>query len=126
MDRLPNSAEILLALRALCARVDDLREGQAALRGAVDSLQRNRAGLDAGREKAIAQARRRGLDTRVLVLNLAAAELAAGRPCRGLAGRIARKLPGVVSESQTRRILRTLSSVADSSLHDGPEQLRMK
>jgi hypothetical protein len=77
--------------------------------------------LDAGRNKAIAKAKRRAAGHAALIIDLAAIDARAGRPERGRAGRIARKLRGMLSESQVHRILRALSSVRDfpvSNLED--------
>lgn len=84
-----------------------------ALRAEVQGVMRARAALDAGRARAIAAKRRKGSYTRTLVVDLAAAEQQAGRGGRGLAGRVARKLQGKVSESQVRKILRALSCERD-------------
>lgn len=67
-----------------------------------------------GRQKAIEQARERSARRAALILDLAKIDAATGRPMRGLAGRIARKLGGTLSESQVRKILRRLFSVRDS------------
>jgi len=57
----------------------------------------------------------------MLVIDLAAIDERAGRPERGRPGRIARKLQGMLSESQVRKILRALSSVRDSALSNGDD-----
>jgi hypothetical protein len=72
------------------------------------------AGLDKGRQRAIAQAQARSRGHARVILSLAAADIAAGGVRRGRAGRIARKLGGRLSASQVRRILRTLSSLRDA------------
>jgi len=72
-----------------------------------------RTALDAGRAKAIHRAQARAGALAVLVLDLAHADALAGRPARGRAGRIARKL-GCVSERRVRQILsELLSCVSD-------------
>jgi hypothetical protein len=75
-------------------------------------------GLNRGRQIAIAQAQARSREHATLILDLATADVLAGKPKRGRPGRIARKLARYpdqrLSESQVRRILRALSSVRDS------------
>jgi len=93
----------------------------AALRAAFDRrlapLERYKAGLDTGRAKRNAERRAAAGALRDVVLGLAAADADAGRPARGRAGRIARKInrgEGSVSEAHVRKILRALSSARDS------------
>ncbi|MEO7863737.1 MAG: hypothetical protein ABIU05_25555 [Nitrospirales bacterium] len=73
------------------------------------------AALDRGRALAIQQAQARAEGKRLMVVIAANADRAAGKPERGLAGRISRKLHGAISERQTKRILDELSSVSDPS-----------
>lgn len=102
----------LAELRALAEQ--NLAETRA-LRADLQGVLRARAGLDAGRARAIEKAQKFGAYTRNLVVDLAAADVHAGRPERGRAGRIAKKLNGLAGEAHVRKILRTLSSVRDSS-----------
>jgi hypothetical protein len=78
-----------------------------------------RRALDAGRAKRIANAKQRGAASAALVADLAMLDLAAGRPERGRAGRIARKLHGELSESRVRKILRAFSNATDSTASNG-------
>jgi hypothetical protein len=80
----------------------------------VQGLLRARAALDAGRAKVNAEKRKRATYTRHLVLETAAADQRAGTPARGRAGRVARKLNGLLSESQVQKILRALCCARDS------------
>jgi len=76
------------------------------------------AGLTAGREKAIRRAQTRAGALAALVLDLAHADMLAGRPARGRAGRVRRKLSALgrtTSERHVKRILDGLSSVSDST-----------
>lgn len=93
-----------------------------ALRAEVQGVLRARAALDAGRARAIAEKRKRAAYTRSLVLETAAADHQAGRPARGRAGRVARKLNGLVSEGQARKILRALSSARDSAGYNAEKE----
>jgi hypothetical protein len=86
----------------------------ADLRQRLEALERGRRALDAGRAKAIAAARERALYRQQLVLDFATQDLRAGNPVRGRPVRVARKLRGLLSQSQVRKILRALSSVRDS------------
>jgi len=72
------------------------------------------AALNKGRARAIRRAQERAGALAGLVLDLAHSDVLAGRPARGRAGRIARKLGGV-SERHVKRILDGFSSVSDSS-----------
>ena len=89
------------------------RTSDAALGVAV------RRALDAGRAKRIANAKRRGAASAALVLDAAMLDVHAGRPERGRAGRIARKLKGDLSESRVRKILRAFSNGSDSVASNG-------
>lgn len=73
------------------------------------------AGLDKGRHRAIAQAKERAAFHVAKVVIHSNADFASGKPERGRAGRIARKLGGMLSERQVKRILDRLSSVSDSA-----------
>src|SRR5690242_176771 len=81
------------------------------------------AALDAGRATAIRRARERGARTLLLVAELAVLDARGGRPIRGRAGRIARKLGGLLSASQVRKKLRALSSVRDSAGDDDAHRI---
>jgi hypothetical protein len=75
------------------------------------------AGLERGRQIAIANKQGQSTQRASLILTLAAGDIVAGRPTRGRAGRITRQLSRagqLLSESQVRRILRRLSCVLDS------------
>jgi hypothetical protein len=82
-----------------------------ALRAEVRALHRGRDGLERGRAIAIADAKKRGAYSRVLVASLAHADQLAGRPRRGRAKRVALTLGGQLSESQVGKLLRELSNV---------------
>ena len=73
------------------------------------------AGLDRGRQIAIQQAQARAAEKRIMIVIAANADHAAGKPERGLAGRISRKLHGAISERHAKRILDALSSASGSS-----------
>lgn len=94
--------------------LEQLLSEQRAQRVLLEGLHRGREGLERGRAKAIERARKRGLQSQRLIIDLAAVDVRAGKPERGRAGRIARKLDRLLSESQIRKILRTLSSAPDS------------
>ena len=105
----------LAAQRALLERVlGELLE----LRAEVRAQHRGRQGLERGRDAAIRAAQARAAYKRVMVVELAAADVQAGHPDRGRAKRIALSLAGKLSESQVRRILRILSSARDSRPQD--------
>lgn len=72
-------------------------------------------GLDKGRQRAIAQSKERAAFHVAKVVIHSNADFASGKPERGRAGRIARKLGGMLSERQVKRILDRLSSVSDSA-----------
>jgi len=71
------------------------------------------AGLEKGRRRAIAQAQARGARTVRAVCQALDVDLLEGRGERGRAGRIARRLRGMVGERQVRKILERLSSGSD-------------
>ena len=73
------------------------------------------AGLSKGRQRAIAQAKERAAFHVAHVAIHANADVAAGKPERGRAGRIARRLGGTLSERHVKRILDGLSSMSDSA-----------
>ena len=81
------------------------------------------AALDAGRAVAVRRAREQGVRTMALVAELVVLDARAGRPVRGRAGRIARKLRGMLTEGQIRRKLRTLSSMHALAAHDGRHRI---
>lgn len=75
------------------------------------------AGLERGRRVALEMQKRRAEELAELVLRAERLDRAAGRPDRGRAGRIVRRLhrEGVeVSERHARRILDRLSGMSDS------------
>ena len=73
------------------------------------------AGLFKGRQRAIEQAKERAAFHVAKVVIHANADVAARKPERGRAGRISRRLGGMLSERQVKRILDRLSSVSDSA-----------
>jgi hypothetical protein len=73
------------------------------------------AGFARGRTLAIAQAKERSAKRAAAIVLLNNEDVARGQPARGRAGRIARRMTDRISERQVRRILDTLSCVADSS-----------
>lgn len=77
------------------------------------------AGLAKGRQRAIQQAKARAAHHLAVILPLALADRAKGRPERGRAGRIARQLGGALSERHVKRILDTLSCPSESVDHNG-------
>jgi hypothetical protein len=79
---------------------------------ANETGQRVLDGFAKGRQRAIAIHQARAAELRRIVFDLAMLDRG---PRRGLAGRIARKLGGRISESHARRILCTLYSVSDFS-----------
>lgn len=72
------------------------------------------AGLAKGRAIAIRQGQERAAAKRLTVVIVANADRAAGKPSRGLAGRVSRKLQGAISERHVKRILARLSSLSVS------------
>lgn len=79
---------------------------------AADTGRKVLAALDAGRRKAIRKAKSRAAALAVRIVDLAHADMLAGRPDRGRAKRIA--LTVGVSERHARRILDGFFSVSDS------------
>ena len=69
--------------------------------------------LDKGRALAIRQNQARSAQHLATVVILFNADRQQGRPARGQAGRIARKLGGLLSERHVKRILDRLSRVSD-------------
>jgi len=107
-------AELLEQLRAEMRARDARRDAELEqLRAEVRSLQRGRAGLDAGRNKAILKAKQDAAP-RATIQTMVEVDEKKGYPPRGRAGRISRALGGKPCESQVRKILRALSSVRDS------------
>ncbi len=105
--------------RAVTLKIS-LRNDKAATVG-----RRVLANLNEGRAEAIRKAQERARALVATVQALAHAELLSGKPMRGMAGRIARKLSGawkkkkktnVASERHVKRILDTLFSVSDSGV----------
>lgn len=84
-----------------------------AMTTARDVGERVLLGLAKGRARAIAQAKARGAARLAMIVVLANEDLQRGRPSRGRASRIARKLHGLLSERHVKRILDRLSSVSD-------------
>ena len=76
-------------------------------------------GLDKGRQRAITQAKERAAFHVAKVVIHANVDVAAGKPERGRAGRISRKLSGILSERQVKRILDRLSCMSDSAEQNG-------
>jgi len=77
------------------------------------------AALDVGRRIAIEASQQRSAGLRRVIAQLAADDAARGKPARGRAGRIARKLDGLSSERRVLQILsETQSSVSDSLCND--------
>lgn len=76
-------------------------------------------GLEKGRWLAIERAQQIGAANALQVMALATIDAQAGRSTRGRAGRIARKLGGLLKERSIRKILVRLSSRADSIGHTG-------
>jgi hypothetical protein len=83
-------------------------------------------GFEKGRQRAIEAAQARSQGRAKQILDLAAADVLAGNPSRGRAGRICRKMGREISESQVRRHLKLISrrllSVRGSLLHNGTQQ----
>jgi|CXWL01.1.fsa_nt_gi hypothetical protein len=71
------------------------------------------AGLDKGRSKAIAKAQEKLARRLMMVVVLVNADRESGKPARGMAGRISRKLRGQIKERQVAKYLARLSSGAD-------------
>ena len=90
------------------ASAQALRVGQKVLEGGMRGLaianQQNRA---------------RAAEKQLLVIIAANADRAAGKPERGMAGRISRRLHGAISERQVKRYLDKHSMVSKSSKHNG-------
>ena len=84
----------------------------AELRAEVRGMNHMRQGLERGRAKAIAQAKRRAAQREELVRMLAAVDIQRGGKARGRAKRIARATHGLLSERQVRRYLSALLGVA--------------
>lgn len=76
------------------------------------------AALENGRHRAIVRAREMGAANALQVMALAVTDAQSGRSPRGRAGRIARKLGGLLTERSVKRILDRLSSVSDSIRHN--------
>jgi hypothetical protein len=75
------------------------------------------ASLERGRARAIERAKQIGAANSMKVIALATLDAEAGRSPRGRAGRIARKLGGLLKERSVRKILARLSSRTDSLGH---------
>lgn len=74
--------------------------------------------LAKGRQRAIERARQIGAANAMQVMALAVIDAQAGRSVRGRAGRISRKLGGLLTERSVKRIMDRLSSVSDSIRHN--------
>lgn len=77
--------------------------------GTMDAGARILAGLARGRQIAIQRAKDTASRNIALILPLVNADIAAGHPLRGRAGRICRKLKGGLTERGVKRILDRLS-----------------
>lgn len=75
------------------------------------------AGLNKGRRIGIEVRQTRSRERASLIFTLAAADIAGGKSMRGRSGRIARKMGGLLSESQVRRLLRAFSYMQNSIRH---------
>lgn len=84
--------------------------------------QRALEGLERGRKHAIEQAKVEAAKNAALVMNLALIDLNKGRPARGRAGRISRKLGKMLAERSVRRILAKLSVCPIASVQNGHQQ----
>jgi hypothetical protein len=104
---------------SLALELAEIRASLERLHRKVDALHRGREGLNEGRCRAIQKRQKAGAYTRALVVELAAADAAAGLPAWGRGRRIADKLGARVSASQVRRILRTLCNAREESGQDG-------
>lgn len=119
MGRPELAVQILAEFAELRRGQDELRRGQDELRELVRGLQQGRAGLDAGRNKAILRAKQCAAQNRETVRVIAELDEKSRRPPRGRAKRIALSLPKkpngrpILSESHIQKILRALSSVRD-------------
>ena len=76
-------------------------------------------GLAKGRQQAIEQARERVARKQMMIVILVNQDRDSGKPARGMAGRISRKLHGQISERLVRKYLARLSGGADSSRQYG-------
>ena len=74
------------------------------------------AGLDKGRQIAIKQNQARSAAHSATIFYLARIDEVAGRPHRGRPGRISRKLGGLLSESQVRRLLQSKKKISAHTL----------
>lgn len=108
----PSNAELLEAINLLRAELRNLRED-------VLTAARNVAALAVGRAQAHQSAAARVEKFAAEITVLAHSDAMSGRPARGRAGRIARKMPGKLSEKQIQRYLKKfsdkLSSVSNSA-----------
>jgi hypothetical protein len=86
---------------------------------ALDTGVRVLAALDAGRAKAIRQNRALGAANTGMVRPLLDVDILEGRPARGRAGRIARKLRGRLGERAVHRILARLANRSEIVCDDG-------
>jgi hypothetical protein len=77
--------------------------------------------LERGRRAAIAKSRKRAAQLERAVREELDRDILSGKPARGRAGRIERRLQGVVTERHVRRIL---DSLACASPTDGSRDLR--
>lgn len=104
-------------LETVFRRVSLFERGNEAMRDSLQAAIVGRKVLDGlakARRKALENTRERVAQKQLLVVIAANADRAAGKPTRGRAGRIARKLGGAISERHVKRILDGLSAVSDS------------
>jgi hypothetical protein len=84
------------------------------------------AGLAKGRRLAIEQAQAQSRDLAEEVLTHATVDVLKGNPSWGRARRIARKMPGKISERHIRRLLATLYRPSESKAHTGSITLEVR
>lgn len=103
------------------SRRRDSDQSSVARLGITPGQLRAIEGLELGRRKAIEQAKLRAAKNAALVMNLAMIDLDAGRPVRGRAGRIARKLEGLLTERSVKRILVKFSVCPIQAVQNEPQ-----
>lgn len=83
---------------------------------ALEALRRQREALALGRAKGNAERHRKAQELRMLIVDLAAADMQKGKPTRGRAGRVHRKLPlrpdgkRIVGERLVRKIFSAMQN----------------
>jgi len=92
---------------------------------ALEALRRQREALAHGRRKGNAERQRKAQELRMLIVELAAADMQKGRhPARGRAGRVHKKLPlrpdgePLVGERLVRKILAAMRDTKFSAMQD--------